>query len=343
MPAFESSPTVRPSRTLQFALFVVSMLWWFIADQVAGRAAHGLAMRFDVPSAEYLLSALFLLFLLLLGFAVLQGMTRGSGSNSASDLLGLPKRATSREEWSIGAAIGWGIVVLAVLPMALAGKLHLQFWTQPRAWVLLVVNLATLAAAALVEEVAFRGYPFRKLIQTVGPTAATILLSLFFGLLHMLNPDATWTSVLVTVLAGVLLSLAWLRTHGLWLGWGLHFAWNASMGILFGLPVSGLMRFSSVIDTTASGPVWLTGGFYGPEGSVVATVAIVVGVIVLIRLTSDYAWDYTRRPLVSAGYVVEVAPPAAHTAMEQAQPKPPSLVQILPTTPQSRSAGGQPE
>ncbi len=344
MPAFASSPPVRPRRTLQFALFVVSMLWWFIADQIAGRAAHGLSMRFDVPSAEYLLSALFLLFLLLLGFAVLQGMTRGAGASvSAGDLVGLPKRATSRDEWSIGAAIGWGIVVLTVLPMALAGKLHPHFWVMPRAWVLLVVNLATLAAAALVEEVAFRGYPFRKLIQAMGPAAATILLSLFFGLLHMLNPDATWTSVLVTVLAGILLSLAWLRTHGLWLGWGLHFAWNASMGILFGLPVSGLTRFSSIVDTTARGPVWLTGGFYGPEGSVVAIVAIVVGVIVLIRATSDYAWNYTRRPLIPAGYVVEVAPPAAHTAMEQAQPKPPPLVQILPTTPQSRSAGEIPE
>ncbi len=45
------------------------------------------------------------------------------------------------------------------------------------------------------------------------------------------------------MLAGVLLSIAWLRTHGLWLPWGLHFAWNASLGILFGLPVSGDIGF----------------------------------------------------------------------------------------------------
>ena len=41
------------------------------------------------------------------------------------------------------------------------------------------------------------------------------------------------------MLAGVLLSIAWLRTHGLWLPWGIHFAWNASIGLLFGLPVRG--------------------------------------------------------------------------------------------------------
>ncbi len=230
--------------------------------------------------------------------------------------------------------------MLAVLPMALAGKLHLQFWFMPRAWMLLVVNLATLAAAALAEEVAFRGYPFRRLIEAAGPTTATILFSLFFGLLHMMNPEATWASTLTTILAGVLLSVAWLRTHGLWLGWGLHFAWNASMGVLFGLPVSGLTRFSSVVETTASGPAWLTGRFYGPEGSAVAIVVILIGLIVLVRLTSDYAWNYTRPPLIAAGYAVDVAPPAAHVAMEEQQPKEPSLVQILPTTPQTRSVAG---
>jgi uncharacterized protein len=338
LPAFASSFTARTSRSLQFALFLVSLLWWFASDLIAGRAAHGLAMRFDVPSAEYLLSALFLLFLMLLGFSVLQGMT--GSSIAVGDVFGLPKRATAREEWSVGAAIGWGIVALAVLPMALAGKLHPHFWLLPRAWMLLCVNLATLAAAALAEETAFRGYPFRRLIEAVGPTTASILFSIFFGLLHMMNPDATWASTLTTVLAGVLLSVAWLRTHGLWLGWGLHFAWNAGMGVLFGLPVSGLTHFSSVVDTTAIGPTWLTGGFYGPEGSAVAIVAILVGLIVLVRLTRDYAWDYTRPPLIAAGYAVDVAPPAAHAAMEEQQPKVPSLIQILPTTPQTRSVAG---
>jgi membrane protease YdiL (CAAX protease family) len=338
LPAFALSSTARTSRSLQFALFLVSLVWWFISYLIAGRAAHGLALRFDVPSLEYLLSALFLLFLMLLGFSVLQGMT--GKSIAVGDVLGLPKRATSRQEWSVGAAIGWGIVALAVLPMALAGKLHPHFWFLPRAWVLLCVNLATLAAASLAEEAAFRGYPFRRLIEATGPATATILFSIFFGLLHMMNPEATWASTLTTILAGVVLSVAWLRTHGLWLGWGLHFAWNASMGVLFGLPVSGLRHFSSVVDTTATGPVWLTGGFYGPEGSGVAILVILIGLIVLVRFTRDYAWDYTRAPLIAAGYAVDVAPPAAHTAMEQEQPKAPSLVQILPTTPQTRSVEG---
>ena len=238
--------------------------------------------------------------------------------------------------------MGWGIVVVSVLPMALEGTLHVRLWTQPRAFWLAIVNLAAIAVVALAEEVAFRGYPYRRLIQAIGPVGATIAISIVFGLVHMLNPDATWISVLITMLAGLLLSIAWLRTHGLWLAWGLHFGWNASMGVLFGLPVSGITGFSSVVETRAIGRLWLTGGEYGPEAAIFTALVLLVAIGVLVRITRDYAWHYTYEAIVPAGYPMEVAPPAAHTAMEQ-EAKPAPLVQILPTTPQSRSVGDEPK
>jgi len=62
---------------------------------------------------------------------------------------------------------------------------------------------------------------------------------------------------------------------------------------------------------------------------------VVVGIVVLVRVTDDYAWNYTRAPIIPAGYDVTIAPPAAHVAMEQAAAvNPASLVQILPATPQ---------
>jgi hypothetical protein len=229
--------------------------------------------------------------------------------------------------------------------MALGGTLYVHLWTQPRAVWLLLLNLVTVAVAALAEEVAFRGYPYRRLIEAVGPVAATIGMSLLFGLGHMFNSGATWTSVLVTMLAGLVLSIAWLRTHGLWMGWGLHFAWNACTGILFGLPVSGINNFASVVQTRTFGHLWLTGGDYGPEGALFTAVVLLIGVVVLVRVTRDYAWDYTYKPIVAGGYATEVQPPAAHVAMEQ-QARPAaanSLVQILPVTSQSRSVGEEPK
>ncbi|MEO8735789.1 MAG: CPBP family intramembrane glutamic endopeptidase [Edaphobacter sp.] len=335
MKAFDSTPSTRSDRPLQIALFLTSAAWFFASQTLAGRAATGLSVRFNLSEERPLLAVLFLLFLLAIGFSFLQMLTRQS--SSLREALGLPRRPTAGREWGIGAAIGWGLVVLAVLPMALGGTLHVEFWTAPRAFWLVLLNLAMLAVSALTEEVAFRGYPFRRLIQAIGPTGATVVMSLFFGLLHAFNPDATWISVLLTMFAGVLLSIAWLRTHGLWLGWGLHFAWNASMGVVFGLPVSGITDFSSIVQTHTVGPHWLTGGAYGPEGALLTLLVLGAGILVLVLVTEDYAWHYTHKPIVAAGYPMDAPPPAAHTAMEQAAAKPASLVQILPSTPQERS------
>lgn len=340
MPAFDSTLPNRSNRTLQLALFVTSVAWIFSSQALAGRAASGISVRFHFGAGQYLLGAFFFLFLLGVGFSILQAISHGTASSR--EVLGLPRRPSSGREWALGASIGWGCVVLAVLPMALAGTLHVRFWTEPRAFWLAILNLATIAAAALAEEVAFRGYPYRRLIEAIGPVGATIGMSVLFGLLHMLNPDATWISVLITMLAGMLLSIAWLRTHGLWLGWGLHFGWNASMGVLFGLPVSGISGFSSVVQTRAIGRDWITGGDYGPEAALFTALVLLVSIGVLVRVTRDYAWDYTYTPIVPGGYPMDAQPPAAHVAMEQ-QAKPAPLIQILPTTPQSRSAGDEPK
>jgi uncharacterized protein len=341
LPAFDSTSSPRFTRTLQFALFGTSVIWVIASQAIAGLASRGLSVRFDLDSERALLSSLIFLFLLIVGFSVLGAIS--SQPSSLRSVMGLPKRPTAREEWGIGAAIGWGSVVLAVLPMALAGTLHVHFLTESHEFWLVAVNMATLLVAALAEEIAFRGYPFQRLIGVIGPVGATVGLSILFGLGHALNPDATWISVLITILAGVLFSVAWLRTHGLWLPWGMHFAWNASMGILLGLPVSGLNSFSTVVMTRAVGRHWLTGGVYGPEAAFFTVPVLLVSIVVLVIVTRNYAWDYTRPPLIPAGYAVDVAPPAAHTAMEQeSAAKPQSLVQILPTTPQTRSVMPQP-
>ena len=333
MHALDSTTSRRSERALQLALFLSSVFWFLAADVVAVRASRGLSEHFSLGPIRPLLTSIFLLFLLALGFTVLQTLTGRRAP--LRDIFGLPRRPTAAREWSLGAALGWGLVVLAILPMALARTLNIHLWAQPRAFGLLLLNLLTLAVAALAEEVAFRGYPFRRLIEAIGPTGATIVLSLLFGVAHILNPGATGASTLITVLAGLLLSLAWLRTHGLWLGWGFHFAWNASIAILFGLPISGITDFASVVQTRAFGQFWLTGGEYGPEGAAFTVIVLLVGIAILVRLTRDYAWHYTWTPIVGAGYAMDAPPPAAHVAMEQqARPTPPPpLVQILPAAP----------
>jgi uncharacterized protein len=323
------TPTPTP-RSLHLALFVTGVLWLLAAHAVAFRAAEGIAGRFGWSAAgQELLVNLFLLFLLLLGFTTLNWIGTRQGSVRAANAL--PKRATAREEWLRGAGIGWAAALIAVVPMVIAGALHPQFsWAAP-AWGAAGVSIFSLVLAALATEVAFRGFLFQRLIDATGPTTATILLSGIYALVVSLGANATGLSFVVAVVAGVLFSMAYLRTHALWLGWGMHFAWAAVTALVFGLPVAGVASYSSLVQTDTDGPAWLTGGVYGPEGALFTAIVFCVAMVVVYRATRNYAWNYTHPPIVPGGYPMDVPPPSAHTAMEEAAAaRPATLVQIAP-------------
>jgi len=277
----------------------------------------------------------FLLFLLLVGFAAISWVA--SRKSTLRDVNALPARPTVRQEWGLGIIVGWGMAVVAVLPMMLAGDLRPNFWLAPVAFVHLLVGVLVLLILSLAQEVVYRGYLFARLIRAMGPTVATLVMSVIAAAVSAIHPSAGPLSVLVTFLLSVLFSMAYLRTRALWLPWGLHFAWSACIGVLFGLPVGGWNSFSSVVDTSSYGSTWITGGFYGPEGALFTIVVAVAGMGVLYSLTRDLAWEYTQPVIVAAGYPMDVAPPAEHTKMEQAAAAKPVLVQILATTPSEAS------
>ncbi len=154
-----------------------------------------------------------------------------------------------------------------------------------------------LGPAAAAEEVLFRGYFFQRLVEGWGAVAAVVLLSVLFGWGHVGNPDTTLLSTANTVLMGILLALAYLKTRALWFPIGLHFSWNFVMAAVYSLPVSGIVVQRQLLVATISGPDWLSGGNYGPEGSVLTTAAALLAILWLAR---------TRRLRVSPAQAKEV-------------------------------------
>jgi hypothetical protein len=134
--------------------------------------------------------------------------------------------------------------------------------------------LLVLMIAATNEELIFRGYAFQKLVESLGPVGAVAVSSAFFGLAHLGNPHHTWISTANTMLVGIPLSIAYLRTRSLWMPVGMHFTWNYAQGFVFGLPMSGITFSTSLLNAQVRGATWLTGSDYGPEGGLLYTVAI---------------------------------------------------------------------
>jgi hypothetical protein len=137
--------------------------------------------------------------------------------------------------------------------------------------------LAFLALPAAAEEALLRGYPLQALAEVWGPRWALALTAGLFGLLHLGNPGVTTVGTLNVVVAGLFLGIVYLRTLSLWWATGAHLGWNWAHGYLADVPVSGLELLDAPLyEGVARGAPWLSGGSFGPEGSLVAT--LVVGV-----------------------------------------------------------------
>lgn len=329
-------PPRPPGGLFLLVLFFAALAWIAFSGRIAASSAAGLSVRSNFPAIEPVISPLFWAFLLLVGFSMLQVLARQGSSPRL--LLALPRRSSAGREWALGAALGWGSAVAVVLPLAITRALHLQVSLTMHDLGLALLSLLALALLAFAEETAFRGYPYRLLIERAGPSLATVLMAVVFGLFTAMQPFSTPLSILVSLLLGVVLATGWLRTHGLWVSWGFNFAFKAAAAVLFGLPVEGSSNYTSLVQTYPFGGCGWTGGSYGLLGSWLALVVLPCALFLLVRLTRDYAWSYTHRPITPGGYPVDVAPPAAHTAMElQVVAQAPPLVQILPTSPASQS------
>jgi membrane protease YdiL (CAAX protease family) len=188
---------------------------------------------------------------------------------------------------ALGTLFGVAVVSAVVGVVALKGHVRLECaGVHPKA---LVLSLWALVVAAMVEEVVFRGYPLHRLMETLGTPAAVAITSCLFGLAHLRNPHASLWGAVNTAEIGVLLALAYVRTRSLWLPWGIHFGWNAALGLGYGLVVSGYSEFSVLVLGSARGPRWLTGGEYGIEASATATAVIAVAILMLVALVKPRA------------------------------------------------------
>ncbi len=186
--------------------------------------------------------------------------------------IGLQANGASLRNFGLGVLLAGGSAALMLFAPLLAGTGHLVARQSSEfTWSSLMFYLVALFFAAAGEEMIFRGYAFQLLVQKMGPFATVLPVGVIFGLAHGNNPHASQLGVLNTILWGILLGYAFLRSHDLWLPIGLHYGWNAVLP-LFGVNLSGLTievtRYSYQWDLT---PLW-SGGAYGPEGGLLATI-----------------------------------------------------------------------
>jgi len=160
----------------------------------------------------------------------------------------------------------------------------------------ILIPLVIYIFVGIEEELVSRGYQLLNLSESLGGMKflgktggliiATLLSSIIFGGLHISNPDVKLPGIINIVLAGVLLGLGFIYTGKLSFSIGLHISWNFFQGNVFGFPVSGVKELPvSFITIEQNGNELWTGGLFGPEGGLLGTLIIILGILVLLIWT----------------------------------------------------------
>jgi len=126
--------------------------------------------------------------------------------------------------------------------------------------------------AGFFEELVFRAILFRIVEEKLGSWIALAISSLFFGVAHIGNPNATlFSTIAIAIEAGILLGAAYMLTRRLWFAVGIHIAWNYVQGAVFGIAVSG-GEVKGLMSSHLEGNELFSGGAFGAEASLITLV-----------------------------------------------------------------------
>lgn len=199
---------------------------------------------------------------------------------------GLPAREAFGKLFWVGCV--WGLLAITLLLASIRG-LHGFYFGHLALHGFRILKFALFWAAFFLlvgffEEFLLRGYTQFTLTEAIGFWPAAIILSAAFGALHLGNSGEAWIGVLSAALIGFFFCLTLRRTGSLWFAIGFHQAFDWGETFLYSVPNSGTVEPGHLLNSSFHGPLWLTGGSVGPEGSVFIFILIAAMWVIFDRM-----------------------------------------------------------
>jgi len=149
----------------------------------------------------------------------------------------------------------------------------------------ILLSIALFIGVSFFEEIIFRGYMLKNLLESFNPFVALLISSLFFSLIHASNPNVTSLGLCNIFLAGIFLGVSYVFTKNLWFPIALHFSWNFFQA-MFGFKVSGLDSYS-IIEFMIPYNNMINGGEFGFESSILSIIVLFIGTVII--------WNYFKK------------------------------------------------
>ena len=182
-----------------------------------------------------------------------------------------------------GFGLGLALFLLTLLGLVALGQYRLEsIRLNPYSLTFVVFTIPFWILQGTAEEVVSRAWLLPQLASRTNLKLAVVISSIFFTLLHVGNSGLTPLSLVNLFLFGVAMAIYLLKTDTVWGVAGIHGAWNFAQGNLFGILVSGQSSGTSLMTFLPQGnQVWLSGGSFGIEGSIMTSLVLLLLIVYL--------------------------------------------------------------
>jgi len=211
---------------------------------------------------------------------------------------GLPWRRMFRLQFWQGVFVGFASITVLLVVMRGFGVFHfagialhgadVSKWGILYAFVFVLVGLR--------EEFRDRGYALFTLSTGVGFWPAALISAAYFGYSHHTNSGENWIGLCNAGVFGLFACLLLRRTGDLWMPIGAHMAFDWGETYFYGVADSGHVAPGHLLNTSSSGPVWLSGGTVGPEGSLLCTAVLVIAAVACAFWLPTAKYPQLNRP-----------------------------------------------
>ena len=152
----------------------------------------------------------------------------------------------------------------------------------------IITPFAVAFSVAIFEETLLRGIIFRIVEEKLGSYISLLISAIIFGVVHLLNPDSSVISSICIGIVGFMFGASYIYSRSLWLPIAIHFSWNFVQSGIFGAITSGNEKTSSLFSTKISGAEFITGGAFGPEGTIQATLFwLLVSIVFMVLINKQ--------------------------------------------------------